>query len=213
MSAVRTLTVDDDLALSRVGYERGEVLQPDTGSSSAHRYRVDITSSLVADGLVRLESTDARLRFLDTNGLAADRARPASVPDPAQGHGRPSDGRLSCPCPTRTRARLPTASPDLVELRDDALDNDLLDGVDFAVVGVSGSVGGRVHRVRGGGRRVRSSPTVTRVSRASCSPRGPWRRREQSSSTRRAGSGRSAVGGRTSVGHRPSVPRTGPRRR
>ena len=48
MSVVRTLTADDDLALSRVGYERGEVLVPDTGASNAHRYRVDTTSSLDA---------------------------------------------------------------------------------------------------------------------------------------------------------------------
>ena len=39
MSLVRTLTVDDDLALSRVGYERGEVLVPDTGSATLRRIR------------------------------------------------------------------------------------------------------------------------------------------------------------------------------
>jgi hypothetical protein len=141
MSAVRTLTVDDDLALSRVGYERGELLQPDAGPSHAHRYRVDTGSSLVVDGLVLLESTGAGLRFLDTNGRAltvrdlrrfrillklADGRPPTAAPPTPAGALRPA---------------LPDVHPGLLDLRDDALDNDLLDGVDFAVIGVSGAVG------------------------------------------------------------------------
>ena len=139
MSTVRTLTVDDDLRLSRVGYERGEVLQPDTGSTNAHRYRVDTRSSLVVDGLVLLESTEAGLRFLDTNGLALtvrDLRRFRILLKLADGRPIRPSASAATPVPAP-----PTAPPDLVDLRVDALDNDLLDGVDFAVVGVSGSVG------------------------------------------------------------------------
>ena len=142
MSAVRTLTVDDDLALSRAGYERGEVFQLDSGSSGVHRYRIDNRSSLVVDGLVRLESTDRGFRFLDTNGLALtvrDLRRFRILLKVAD--GRPS----AAAAPSRSTAvpgpALPNAHPDLLELRDNALDNELLDDVDFAVLGVSGSVG------------------------------------------------------------------------
>ncbi|WP_034620678.1 hypothetical protein [Cellulomonas sp. URHE0023] len=151
MSAVRTLTVDDDLTLSRIGYERGEVLQPDDGGPLAHRYRVDTSSSLVVDGLVLLESTEAGLRFLDTNGLALtvrDLRRFRILLKVAD--ARPAAARAGAPVATTRAPQPPTgeSGPDLAkvpqelrDLRDDALDNDLLDGVDFAVVGVSGSVG------------------------------------------------------------------------
>ena len=137
MSSVRTLSVDDDLALARVGYERGEVLVPDDGSPAAHRYRVDPTSSLVADGLVRVESSGTATRFLDTNGVAL------TVRDLRRFRIllKVADARPPAPTDAAPPAPVQDASPDLVDLRDDALDNDLLDGVDFAVVGASGSIG------------------------------------------------------------------------
>jgi len=143
MSVVRTLTADDDLALSRVGYERGEVLVPDTGEADSHRYRVDVTSSLVVDGLVLLEASyppdsphRPAYRFLDTNrsplsvrDLRRFRIlRKVAEPAPAAAHVSPGDA-------------VPGAPAELAELRDDALDNGLVDGVDFAVVGASTSTG------------------------------------------------------------------------
>jgi hypothetical protein len=88
---VRPLTADDALELDRIGYERGDQLQvrgaafesrsmpPDKGGAARHAYRVDTTSPLVVDGLLRLEESTvgpwfdqpggARVyRFLDTNG-------------------------------------------------------------------------------------------------------------------------------------------------
>ncbi|WP_426593618.1 hypothetical protein ACPPVS_18050 [Cellulomonas sp. McL0617] len=138
MSVVRTLTADDDLSLSRVGYERGDVLVPDDRTASAHRYRVDTASSLVVDGLVLLESSDAGVRFLDTNRVpltVRDLRRFRILLKIADGH--PGSGSA----PRGSLVALPGASPDLADLRDDALDNDLLDGVDFAVLGASASVG------------------------------------------------------------------------
>lgn len=138
MSAVRTLTVDDDLALSRIGYERGEVLVPDTGSAAAHRYRVDTRSSLVADGLVLLELSDDGLRFLDTNRLSLtvrDLRRFRILVKIADGHPT----TLVAPTPAPPPAE--DADPELVDLRLDALDNDLLDGVDFVVAGAGGTPG------------------------------------------------------------------------
>ena len=143
MSLVRTLTVDDDLALSRVGYERGEVLVPDTGSAETHRYRVDTTSSLVADGLVLLEASyppespdRPAYRLLDTN------RSPLSVRDLRRFRIL---RKVAEPAPTAvpgsSGGALPDAPAELAELRADALDNDLLDGVDFAVVGASASMG------------------------------------------------------------------------
>ena len=64
---IRTLTEDDDLALERVGYERGTVLRPSTGSPDAHQYRVEVANPLVVDGLVLLEEDGGAYRFLDTN--------------------------------------------------------------------------------------------------------------------------------------------------
>jgi len=153
MSAVRTLTVDDDLSLSRVGYERGVVLQPGAGSSHAHRYRVDTGSSLVVDGLVLLETTEAGLRFLDTNGV------PLTVRDLRRFRIllKVADGRASTAAPSVAPSPAPPTAPaDLVDLRDDALDNELLDGVDFAVLGVTGAVGDEciVFEAGGGGFRV-----------------------------------------------------------
>ncbi|WP_028049478.1 hypothetical protein [Cellulomonas sp. URHD0024] len=138
MSAVRTLTVDDDLALCRVGYERGELLRPDSGADDAHRYRIDPRSSLVADGLVLLELADDGIRLLDTNGLpitVRDLRRFRILVKIADRH---AEGPVA-PVPAQPTASV--GSPDLVDLRLDALDNDLLDGVDFAVIGASGSVG------------------------------------------------------------------------
>lgn len=143
MSVVRTLTVDDDLALSRVGYERGEVLVPDTGASNAHRYRVDTSSSLVLDALVLLEASHPpetpdrpAYRFLDTN------RSPLSVRDLRRFRIL---HKVAEPAPAATAPSSPPvlegAPAELTDLRDDALDNDLVDGVDFVVVGASASMG------------------------------------------------------------------------
>src|SRR4051794_5117521 len=142
MSLVRTLTVDDDLALSRVGYERGEVLVPDTGSAEAHRYRVDTSSSLVVDGLVLLEasyppeaSDRPAYRLLDTN------RSPLSVRDLRRFRIlRKVAEPAPVAVPRSSGAVVGDAPAELAELREDALDNDLLDGVDFAVVGASASM-------------------------------------------------------------------------
>ena len=88
---VRRLTVDDDLRLDRIGYERGDQLHargagfstrsmpPDKLETARHAYRVDTTNPLVVDGLVQLEESVAApwfgqpggaavYRFLDANG-------------------------------------------------------------------------------------------------------------------------------------------------
>jgi hypothetical protein len=144
MNGVRTLTALDELALARVGYERGFVLGPDLGSTAAHRYRVDARSSLVADGLVLIETTsDATgavlsYRFLDTNRV------PLSVRDlrrfrilvKVADADAPPFALLTDP------VEIPEVVPqDLAELRVDALDNDLKDGVDFSVTGASQASG------------------------------------------------------------------------
>ena len=90
---VRRLTVDDDLRLDRIGYERGDQLHardasfgtrsmpPDKRETARHAYRVDTTSPLVVDGLVQLEESVVApwfgqpggatvYRFLDTNGAS-----------------------------------------------------------------------------------------------------------------------------------------------
>lgn len=124
---IRTLTEHDDLELERVGYERGSVLRPGTGRPDAHRYRVDPTNPLVADGLVLLEEDAGTYRFLDTTRV------PLTVRDLRRfrilvkvSEARPSAHEM-------LGAPSQPSSPDLVDLRDDALDNGLLDGVDFAV--------------------------------------------------------------------------------
>jgi hypothetical protein len=124
---IRTLTEHDDLALERTGYERGTVLQASTGRSDAHQYRVDPTYPLVVDGLVLLDEDAGTYRFLDTT------SSPLTVRDLRRfrilvklSEGRPT-GAAATGVPSQPE------STDLVDLRDDALDNDLIDGVDFAI--------------------------------------------------------------------------------
>ena len=124
---IRTLTEHDDLELERVGYERGSVLRPSTGRPDAHRYRVEVANPLVVDGLVLLEEDAGTYRFLDTTRV------PLTVRDLRRfrilvkvAEARPSDGVVA-------GVASQPATPDLVDLRDDALDNDLVDGVDFAI--------------------------------------------------------------------------------
>jgi hypothetical protein len=124
---IRTLTAHDDLELERVGYERGEVLVPAAGRPDAHRYRVDPTSPLVGDGQVLIEQTPGAYRFLDANRV------PLTVRDLRRfrilvkvADAVPTEG-------ASVGITTEPASADLVDLRDDALDNGLLDGVDFAV--------------------------------------------------------------------------------
>ena len=124
---IRTLTEDDDLELERVGYERGDVLRPSTGRPDAHRYRVEVANPLVVDGLVLLEEDAGAYRFLDTNRV------PLTVRDLRRfrvlvkvAEARPTSHEV-------TGVASQPESPDLADLRDDALDNDLLDGVDFAI--------------------------------------------------------------------------------
>ena len=124
---IRTLTEHDDLELERVGYERGSVLRPSTGRPDAHRYRVDPTNPLVVDGLVLLEEDAGAYRFLDTTSV------PLTVRDLRRFRilVKVSEARPSAHEVTGTPSQ--PESPDLADLRDDALDNGLLDGVDFAV--------------------------------------------------------------------------------
>ena len=124
---IRTLTEHDDLELERVGYERGVVLRPGTGRPDAHRYRVEVANPLVVDGLVLLDGDAGTYRFLDTTRV------PLTVRDLRRfrilvkvAEARPSDGVVA-------GVASQPATPDLADLRDDALDNDLLDGVDFAI--------------------------------------------------------------------------------
>ena len=124
---IRTLTEADDLDLERVGYERGVVLRPGTGRPDAHRYRVDTTNPLVVDGLVLLEEDAGAYRFLDTNRV------PLTVRDLRRFRVlvKVSDARPTGAEATGIASQPPTA--DLADLRDDALDNGLVDGVDFAI--------------------------------------------------------------------------------
>lgn len=124
---IRTLTEDDALDLERVGYERGDVLRAGTGRPDAHRYRVDPANPLVVDGLVLLEEDAGAFRFLDTNRVPLTvrdlrRFRVLVKVSEADRTGGDATGVASQP-----------EAPDLVDLRDDALDNDLVDGVDFAI--------------------------------------------------------------------------------
>lgn len=124
---IRTLTEHDDLALERVGYERGDVLVPDTGRPDAHHYRVDTANPLVVDGLVLVEESPGAYRFLDTTHASLtvrDLRRFRILTKVAD--ATPTTGRA-------TGAVSEPGTPDLVDLRDDALDNDLVDGVDFAI--------------------------------------------------------------------------------
>ncbi|KQR17573.1 hypothetical protein [Cellulomonas sp. Leaf334] len=124
---IRTLTEDDALDLERVGYERGDVLRAATGRPDAHRYRVDPANPLVVDGLVLLEEDDGAVRFLDTNRV------PLTVRDLRRFRilEKVADAPPTDQEPTGVSSQ--PATPDLVDLRDDALDNDLVDGVDFAI--------------------------------------------------------------------------------
>lgn len=130
---IRTLTEHDDLALERVGYERGDVLVPDTGRPDAHHYRVDTADPLVVDGLVLLEQDAGVVRFLDTNRV------PLTVRDLRRFRilVKVSDARRTGGAATGVASQ--PQSPDLVDLRDDALDNDLVDGVDFAIGATAGT--------------------------------------------------------------------------
>lgn len=124
---IRTLTEDDALDLERVGYERGDVLRAGTGRPDAHHYRVDPANPLVVDGLVLLEEDAGAFRFLDTNRVPLTvrdlrRFRVLVKVSEADRTGGDAIGVASQP-----------GAPDLVDLRDDALDNDLVDGVDFAI--------------------------------------------------------------------------------
>ena len=124
---IRTLTEHDDLELERVGYERGVVLRPGTGRPDAHRYRVVVANPLVVDGLVLLEEDAGTYRFLDTTRV------PLTVRDLRRFRTlvKVSDARPSGHVATGVASQ--PSSPDLADLRDDALDNDLVDGVDFAI--------------------------------------------------------------------------------
>ncbi|GEK21985.1 hypothetical protein [Cellulomonas xylanilytica] len=124
---IRTLTEHDDLELERVGYERGDVLRPVTGRPDAHRYRVDTANPLVVDGLVLLEEDAGVHRFLDTNRV------PLTVRDLRRFRVlvKVSDAQPTGVEVTGVPSQPPT--PELADLRDDALDNDLVDGVDFAI--------------------------------------------------------------------------------
>ena len=124
---IRTLTEHDDLQLERVGYERGSVLRSSTGTSDAHQYRVEVANPLVIDGLVLLEEDAGTYRFLDTTSVPLTvrdlrRFRILVKTSEARPTSQVAPGVASEP-----------SSSDLVDLRDDALDNDLLDGVDFAI--------------------------------------------------------------------------------
>jgi len=130
----RTLSADDDLELHRVGYERGDLLVRTALGPVAHRYRVDTTSPLVVDGLVRLEEVGGDgVRFLDANLV------PLTVRDLRRFRilVKVADAVRSARSEPAPPGGPPPATPDLVELVEDALDNGLLDGVDFAV-GVPG---------------------------------------------------------------------------
>ena len=125
---VRPVTERDDLELERVGYERGDVLTASTGRADAHRYRVDTASPLVVDGLVLIEEDGGAYRFLDTNRVSLtvrDLRRFRILVKTAD----------AAPADPPAAAEQPAAAvpPDLADLRDDALDNGLLDGVDFAI--------------------------------------------------------------------------------
>jgi hypothetical protein len=84
-ATVRRLTVDDDLRLDRIGYERGDQLHardtafgarsmpPDKLETARHSYRVDTTNPLVVDGLVQLEESVAPARFGQPGGAAVYR--------------------------------------------------------------------------------------------------------------------------------------------
>ena len=124
---IRTLTEHDDLELERVGYERGEVLVPAEGRADAHRYRVDTASPLVGDGQVLLEENPGGYRFLDANRV------PLTVRDLRRFRILVKVADASPTDRGTAGATEQPASADLVDLRDDALDNGLLDGVDFAV--------------------------------------------------------------------------------
>ena len=130
----RTLTADDDLELHRVGYERGDVLLRTALGPVAHRYRVDTTSPLVVDGLVRVDEVEGDgVRFLDTNLV------PLTVRDLRRFRilVKVADAVRSAPSPAETVESV--TAPDLVDLRDDALDNGLLEGVDFALGAPAGA--------------------------------------------------------------------------
>jgi hypothetical protein len=129
---IRTLTEHDDLVLERVGYERGDVLVADTGRPDAHRYRVDAASPLVVDGLVLVEEAADAYRFLDTNRV------PLTVRDLRRFRILVKVADAVRPPTTPTGTTSGAQSPDLVDLRDDALDNGLLDGADFTVGGPPG---------------------------------------------------------------------------
>ncbi|MBO3086138.1 hypothetical protein [Cellulomonas fengjieae] len=133
---IRTVTAHDDLELERVGYERGAVLLPSAGRPDAHRYRVDTAGPLVADGLVLLEESPGSYRFLDSNRV------PLTVRDLRRfrilvklAEATPSDR-------VPAGVTVQPGSAELVDLRDDALDNGLLDGVDFAVGAVGSALDG-----------------------------------------------------------------------
>ncbi|WP_421735427.1 hypothetical protein [Cellulomonas sp.] len=130
----RTLTAHDDLELHRVGYERGDVLVRTPLGPVAHRYRVDTTSPLVVDGLVRLDEVDGDgVRFLDTNLV------PLTVRDLRRFRilVKVADAVRSAPGPSEAVESV--TAPDLVDLRDDALDNGLVEGVDFALGAPAGA--------------------------------------------------------------------------
>ena len=124
---IRTLTEHDDLELERVGYERGDVLRPGTGRPDAHRYRVEVANPLVVDGLVLLEEDAGAYRFLDTNRV------PLTVRDLRRFRVLVKVSEASPSAREATGVASQPSSPDLADLRDDALDNGLLDGVDFAI--------------------------------------------------------------------------------
>ncbi len=142
MGLIRALTAADDLVLERVGYERGDALVRDSGRADAHRYRVDPTGPLVADGLVLLDlSDDGRTyRFLDAHGVpltVRDLRRFRilhKVADAVPVDPTAAPGTADEPAPA-------SAPGELVDLRDDALDNGLLPTTDFAVPAAGVAVG------------------------------------------------------------------------
>lgn len=133
---IRTLTEHDDLALERVGYERGDLLRAGTGRPDAHQYRVDPANPLVVDGLVLLDEDAGTFRFLDTNRV------PLTVRDLRRFRVLVKVSEADRTNVEATGVASQPETPDLVDLRDDALDNDLLDGVDFAIGATVGTTTG-----------------------------------------------------------------------